>query len=32
MREALPRERADISPPLSAYDDPRQPSYTAAPS
>jgi small-conductance mechanosensitive channel len=27
MREALPRERADISPPLSVYDDPRPPHY-----
>jgi hypothetical protein len=27
MREALPRERADISPPLSVYDDLRPQHY-----
>jgi small-conductance mechanosensitive channel len=32
MREALPRERADISPPLSVYDEPRERSFAAAPS
>jgi small-conductance mechanosensitive channel len=30
MREALPRERADISPPLSVYDDPRSPPFAPA--
>jgi small-conductance mechanosensitive channel len=31
MREALPRERADISPPLSVCDDPRPPHYAPVP-